>query len=451
MKTAIVWHLADLRTDWNPALSYALQENDQILPLYIFDPSAQSFGASTLWWLSYALDDLEKSYKAHGAHLCIKKGDILKTLSHLMKKTKAETLYFNASFEPKWFKLQEKIAKTFPCEIFNGNHLIDPREIEVKPSKPYSVFTPFYKACLKHLEIPEKPPLQRKIKSVKEKSDPLHFKADRATEHFEKYWKPTRKDGLVHLKQFVQTHLSHYHKDRDLPAVEGTSKLSPYLHFGQIGPQEIWHAAKGKEAFTRQLIWREFGTYFLFHFPKAEKQNWNAKFDRFSWDKNPSRYKKWTEGLTGYPIVDAGMRQLLETGWMHNRLRMIVASFLVKDLFIDWKYGEKWFWEHLVDADKANNILGWQWTAGSGPDAAPYFRIFNPTLQGKRFDPHGEFVKKFVPELKNLPEKWIHHPWDAPEEVLEQAGITLGKNYPKPLVDHAKARQEAMKRFHKIH
>lgn len=451
MSRAIIWHFLDLRTEWNPALSAAAAECDEVLPIFIFDQKRQQFGEASLWWLEGALENLASEYQELGAKLCIRVGDTKKILTEIVEKTKAETLYFNASFEPDIFHLQEEVAKKFPSEVFNGNHLIDPREIEVKPGKPYSVFTPFYKASLKALEVPTRPPLPRKLHSLNMKSDPLSLDHYKWMDKLEKYWTPSRQQGLKYLKRFVTSFLSHYKNDRDYPALKGTSKLSPYLHFGQICPQEIWHAAiKGGESFTRQLFWREFGTYFLFHFPDAQKHNWNHKFDKFPWDKDTASYKKWTKGQTGYPIVDAGMRQLYETGWMHNRLRMIVASFLTKDLFINWTYGERWFWDHLLDADMANNILGWQWTAGSGPDAAPYFRIFNPILQGKRFDPHGEFVKKYIPELKDLPEKWIHTPWEAPDDVLLDAGVKLGKTYPHPIVDHSQAREEAMKRYNKI-
>jgi len=450
MKKAIVWHNLDLRTEWNPALSAAVQECDEILPLYIYDEKIEKLGSASKWWLEGALKDLSSEYQALGGKLCFRVGDTKKILGELVGKIGAESLYFNAQFEPAIFQLQKQITKKYPCEVFNGNHLIDPREIEVSKGKPYSVFTPFYKACLKEISVPTKPPLPRKIHTIVSKSDSLKFPHERWMKKLEKNWTPTRREGLKHLKQFISSSLKKYKYDRDYPAIKGTSKLSPYLHFGQLCPHEIWHAVKGKEAYTRQLFWREFGTYFLFHFPDAQKKNWNHKFDKFLWDKNPRLYEKWTEGRTGYPIVDAGMRQLYETGWMHNRLRMIVASFLIKDLFIHWTYGEKWFWDTLVDADMANNILGWQWTAGSGPDAAPYFRIFNPTLQGKRFDPHGEFVKEYLPELRDLPEKWIHQPWKAPKEVLEKAGIHLGKDYPLPVVEHEKAREEALKRFNKI-
>ena len=377
-------------------------------------------------------------------------------MQELVKKTKAHGIYWNARFEPECFKLQKKAQETLEkmgleVHVFNGNHLFDPREIHAKTGKPYTIFTPFYKAALKELEISSKPHLPKKLKSPPHlPSDPLPFAQEKWMHKLEHYWKPGSKEALQHLHQFARSPVKKYAKNRDYPAVDGTSTLSPYLHFGEICPQEIWLATQRAEAFHRQLIWREFATYFIYHFPDAEKQNWNHRMDKFLWNKSRAALKKWKEGKTGYPIVDAGMRQLWETGWMHNRVRMIVASFLIKDLLIHWMEGEKWFWDTLVDADKGNNVLGWQWVAGSGPDAAPYFRIFNPVLQGEKFDPHGEYIRRYVPELKNLDEKWIHHPWDAPSDVLEKTGIKLGKTYPKPIVDHQSARQEALRRFHKV-
>jgi deoxyribodipyrimidine photo-lyase len=453
MKRAIVWHLRDLRIDWNPAVSAATHSHDLILPLYIYHADCERLGGASQWWLKKSLEELNQNYKAKGTSLHLQTGDPCKILPKLAKEHAIDSVFWNICFEPQWFEIQtklEKILKEMGIEvvIFNGGHLIDPREIEVEPGKPYKVFTPFYKATLKELQIPEKPPTGRKIAGIPGiKSTPLPIELAPWMQKLEKYWSPGREGGLKQLKRLP---LSDYKNSRDFPAVEGTSKLSPYLHFGEICPHEAWIKAQDDEPFTRQLIWREFATYFLFYFPEARNKNWNTKFDRFPWKSSPAALEKWKHGKTGYPIVDAAMRQLWEEGWMHNRLRMIVASFLTKDLLLHWKEGEKWFWDTLVDADEANNTLGWQWTAGSGPDAAPYFRIFNPVLQGEKFDPEGEFVRSYVPELKKLPTKWIHHPWDAPEEILNASEVILGKTYPKPLVDHSKARKEALASFKKI-
>lgn len=256
-------------------------------------------------------------------------------------------------------------------------------------------------------------------------------------------------------KAIDQQAISQYAQYRDFPAIEGTSRLSPYLHFGEISPWQIWGTLRhqsslgdsGSEPFVRQLFWREFAYHSLASTPHFDSQPQKKVFDTFPWQDNPSQLRAWQQGKTGYPIVDAGMRELWSTGWMHNRVRMIVGSFLVKDLLIPWQSGAAWFWDTLVDANLANNSLGWQWIAGCGPDAAPYFRIFNPLLQSEKFDPEGVYLRQWLPELRALPTPWIHKPFEAPTLVLQQAGITLGKDYPKPLVNHSIARQEALSAY----
>ena len=264
---------------------------------------------------------------------------------------------------------------------------------------------------------------------------------------------PGRKGALKEFKKFKAGPITEYKEKRDLPGIKGTSRLSPHLHFGEISAKEMWAAIEKKEKNTpylRQIIWREFAFHLLYHFPHTTTEPLNQKFSAFPWKKSKSNLKKWQKGLTGYPIVDAGMRELWVTGWMHNRVRMIVASFLIKDLLIPWQEGAKWFWDTLVDADLANNTMGWQWTAGCGADAAPYFRIFNPVSQGEKFDKDGNYVRKWAPELSALPNQWIHKPWEAPDEILNEANIRLGKNYPKPIVNHADARKEALALYNQI-
>jgi deoxyribodipyrimidine photo-lyase len=258
------------------------------------------------------------------------------------------------------------------------------------------------------------------------------------------------------LKTFLQATADSYESSRDRPSIRGTSRLSPYLHFGQIGPRTIWHECRrlqsrnklqessGIDTFLKEIGWREFAYHLMYHFPQTIDEPLRPEFTSFPWRDDKSALRAWQRGMTGFPIVDAGMRELWATGWMHNRVRMIAASFLVKDLLISWKEGAAWFWDTLVDADLANNTLGWQWTAGCGADAAPYFRIFNPILQSQKFDPAGEYLKRWLPELKRLPEKWIHAPWTAPSEILCTAGVSLGENYPYPIVDHAEARDRAL-------
>lgn len=438
MEMGIFWHRRDLR----PAPA-------NLIPLYI--PDLELLGAASQWWLTHALEDLKKTSKQP---LVIRTGKPLDVLLKIAKKTNAKEIYWNAIWEAPFYTRDLKIKKALEKEglsvhIFNDNYLIDPTELLVEEERPYRVFTPFYKTALKEIRSPANFPRHATYKG-RLPSSVLKETKEKWMKKLEHSWIPTRAEGLRLLRKFVSHKAAHYAKERDFPSHESTSHLSPYLHFGQISIHEVWSSAKKSAAYRRQLLWREFASYFLFHFPRIVKENWNHSFDRFPWSYNRSALKKWQKGKTGYPIVDAGMRQLWETGWMHNRLRLIVASFLTKDLLIDWKQGEKWFWDTLVDADKGNNVLGWQWVAGCGPDAAPYFRIFNPLLQGEKFDPKGEYVRRFVPELKNMPNKWIHRPWEAPPEVLKEAGVVLGRTYPRPLIQHEEARKRALKAFHLV-
>ncbi len=276
----------------------------------------------------------------------------------------------------------------------------------------------------------------------------------------EKSWEVGEAAASKKLDFFIQNNLSGYKENRDYPAKDVTSKLSPHLHFGEISPITIWHAINhwGRlsaphidvEHFLSELIWREFSCYLLHHFKNLYRDNFNNKFNAFAWEDNPVLLKAWQSGNTGYPIIDAGMRELWQTGYMHNRVRMVVASFLVKNLNIHWHYGCDWFWDCLVDADLANNSASWQWVAGSGVDAAPYFRIFNPITQGEKFDGAGEYTRRFVPELKAIPDKYLFKPWDAPLEVIERAGVELGKTYPKPIVDFSESRKRALALYKRL-
>jgi deoxyribodipyrimidine photo-lyase len=274
---------------------------------------------------------------------------------------------------------------------------------------------------------------------------------------------PGEKGAVAMLARFLDEGIAGYPENRDRPDLPGTSRLSPHLHFGEISSRQVWHAVtartvsdpsrgveRGAQAFLRQLGWREFAHHLLHHFPETPEQPLREEFAAFPWRYDGKALSAWQRGETGYPIVDAGMRELLGTGWMHNRVRMIVASFLVKDLLLPWQEGAKWFLGTLFDADLANNTLGWQWVAGCGADAAPFFRVFNPMGQGRRYDPQGDYVRKWVPELADLPSKWIQCPWQAPEDVLSDAGVTLGKTYPRPMIDHAAARERALKAWRSL-
>jgi deoxyribodipyrimidine photo-lyase len=336
--------------------------------------------------------------------------------------------------------------KAFP---FNGNHLVEIPHFLNKSDKPFAMFAPFYNALKKEIFLP-KGSAGRFVKTLPVASENLEalklLSGKEKKLKFNNFWNPGRAGALSRLKKFRS---ANYVKNREKPSIQGTSFLSPHLHFGEVSIAEVWRKIKNP-SFRRQLAWREFGAAFVYHYPKTPNQNWNAKFNRFSWENSASKFTKWKEGKTGYPIVDASMRQLMKLGWMHNRMRMVVASFLVKDLMLYWKKGAAWFWEMLLDADLGNNTLGWQWVAGCGPDPAPFFRIFNPVLQGKKFDAQGKFIKEYCPELKGLPARWVHEPWEAPEEILEKAKVKLGKNYPKPIVIHDVARKRALKKYQSL-
>lgn len=461
----IVWHRNDLRLEDHPALFVACQGGSKVLPLFIVSKEIACLGAASKWWLQMSLHSLNKEYKKRGGGLVIREGEPFAVISSLLKEGKIEELYFHHSFTPEGRKEEEAMIKGckkkgINITVFNGNYLVKPKEILSGLGKPYTVFAPFFKALERlydhkpSLPSPSSISFARGIKGEKIEDLPLLPKKGWYV-GIAKFWQPGREGALSRLKCFCEEGIAGYKKERDFPGNTGTSLLSPHLHFGEISPREIWEGAyksrgAGKESYLRQIGWREFASQFLYHFPKVAKKNWKPSFNSFPWKGKLSELKKWQKGETGYPIVDAGMRQLWETGWMHNRVRMIVASFLVKDLMIDWRKGAAWFWDTLVDADLANNILGWQWVAGSGPDAAPFFRIFNPVLQGEKFDPQGEYVRKYVPELGKLPLKWLHRPWEAPSDILEKAKIELGKGYPMRLVDHQKAREKTLKSYAKI-
>lgn len=344
------------------------------------------------------------------------------------------------------------------CESFKANLLHEPWDIKTGAGEYYKVFTPYWKAVLRQHDIAECLP------------EPAH--AVRFGAHIETltiddlnllpsqpywgakmtpYWTPGSRGALEALDDFLDGPVNSYTDDRNRPAVKGTSKLSPHLAFGEISPRQIWHITQRKtdqgDKFLSEIGWREFSYTLLYYNPDLATENYKSDFDAFEWAHDDENLERWQKGQTGYPFVDAGMRELWATGWQHNRVRMVTASFLIKHLLIDWRHGERWFWDTLVDADPANNAASWQWVAGSGADASPYFRIFNPFSQGQKFDPKGAYVRKWVPEIARLPDKFLHAPWEAPEHVLKNAGITLGETYPRPIVDHKIARERALARY----
>ncbi len=468
----IVWFRQDLRLHDNPAYVTACAGDANIVPVYILDDEAAgdwARGAASRWWLHHALNDLND---ALDGNLHVFEGNAQDILLWLAQEVGANAVQFNACYEPWRISQDDEIRDALAqhnvdAVAHQAGILFHPDSIRNGSGDPYKVFTYFYKnGCLKNDTAPRPPldlPTRRSFAKFKSDTslDDLNLLPDiKWDEGISARWKVGEKAAGQQLQRFLEHGLKNYHDGRNRPDQDGTSSLSPYLHYGHLSPNQVWYAVKqyadannigeGAEVYLSEIGWREFSHYILFHFPEFPAKNFQEKFDDFDWKQSKKKLEAWQKGQTGYPIVDAGMRQLWQDGWMHNRVRMIVGSFLVKDLLIDWREGSHWFWDTLVDADLANNSMGWQWIAGSGTDAAPFFRIFNPVSQGEKFDPNGDYVRKYVPELKKLGKKHIHKPWEMSEGDLEEAGVVLGKHYPKPIVNHSDARDEALKRFKQI-
>ncbi|MCS6771415.1 MAG: DNA photolyase family protein [Kiritimatiellae bacterium] len=464
----IVWFRRDLRLHDHEALSAALKRGGSIVPVFIWAPDEESPwppGSASKWWLHESLTAFDASLRELGSRLVIRRGPSLEALDKLIRETGASAIYWSRLYEPAVIERDKQIkshlrARGIDARSFNASLLHEPWTIQTSSGKPYQVFTPFYRAC-QEIGDPSTPlPAPRELPSCPP-VDSLTIADLGLLPRIPWYhgmaqsWQPGETGALRRLESFSPKAPA-YKVDRDRPDLESTSRLSPHLHFGEISPRMMWwairkaHPGGSAESYLRQLIWREFAHHLLFHFPYTATEPLRPEFRSFPWRENPAALKAWQKGRTGYPIVDAGMRELWHTGWMHNRVRMIVASFLVKDLLVPWQRGAEWFWDTLVDADLANNTLGWQWTAGCGADAAPYFRIFNPILQGEKFDPDGEYVRRWVPELASLPSPMIHRVPELPDATLRQFGIELGRDYPRPLVDHASARDVALAAFDAI-
>ncbi|MBY0356704.1 MAG: DNA photolyase family protein [Candidatus Obscuribacterales bacterium] len=466
---ALVWIRNDLRLADNPALTEALAEH-QVIPVFIYDNDEE--GSASRFWLHHSLSALVDTYAEHKIQLVIRKGPAAEALLELSQESKASAIFWNKRYEP-WARKQEERVKTLLekkrilCFDFDASLLRSPTSILNKEGTPYKVFTPFWRAFLSasKLRYPLPEPnldngTRTAFQSVTISNLGLLPRID-WTAGIESNWQPGEYGAKKQLRHFLEEGLAAYPQGRDRPDQSFVSRLSPHLHFGEISPFTVWHAVKqqaeitagaqaGSECFLRELIWREFAHYLLYHFPQTVDKPLRPEFSHFPWSGNQEHLRAWQKGKTGYPIVDAGMAELWATGWMHNRVRMIVASFLVKDLLLPWQEGAKWFFDTLVDADLANNTFGWQWSAGCGADAAPYFRIFNPILQSQKFDPAGAYIRTWIPQLAALPNKWIHSPWLAPPLELAAAGVELGKNYPAPLVDHKLARQKALAAYQSI-
>ncbi|MCW8108439.1 DNA photolyase family protein [Alteromonas ponticola] len=466
--TTLVWFRQDLRVKDNPAL-FAACENGKIVPVYIDDtacPKKYQNGEASNWWLHKSLYSLQKRLNGH---LQFFTGDPLDLIPKLAKTFECESIVWNRCYEP-WRisrdqKLKTKLSEAgFNVSSFNGSLLWEPFDINKKDGTPYRVFTPFYKkGCLQQGPNPRYPqgaPSRITYQDVTNKGKSLDdlglMPVNDWYSSIDKLWQPGEEGAADSLQDFIGKGIERYKAARDEPAARGTSFLSPHLHFGELSPHQVWYAVKDKfagkqsvhvDTFLSEIGWREFNYHLLYHFPSMCHANFNDKFDKFNWRTDVTALHAWQKGQTGFPIVDAGMREMWQTGFMHNRVRMIVGSFLVKNLLIDWRKGEQWFWDCLLDADLANNNANWQWVAGCGADAAPYFRIFNPVLQGEKFDKEGEYVRKYCPELSALPNKYIHKPWQANEQTLKEAGVTLGEDYPEPIVDLKASRQRALDRY----
>ena len=473
--TSIVWFRKDLRVADNPALFAACQHGQPIVAVYIWDPNDSekwAMGAASRWWLHQSLKSLNNTLESLGNRLLILKSDYTVGLQNLIHDSGATAVFFNRIYEPHWQIIDSKITRKLEqrrvsVRTFNGSLLFDPEERFNTAGTAYKVFTPFWRACLKG-NSPEKPlPAPTSLPWLVETPNSVPLDDLELEPQIDwvsgirVIWTPGEKIAKENFENFLEYDLIRYKQTRDRPDLTRGSRLSPHLHFGEMSVRQIWHAIhavlrsdqrkdmhQSAHCFLRQIGWREFAAYVLHHVPHSPVLPLRSEYERFPWKANTLDLKAWQQGKTGFPLVDAGMRELWTTGWMHNRVRMVVASFLVKHLLIPWQKGAEWFWDTLVDADLANNTLGWQWVAGCGADAAPYFRILNPIIQGIRFDPKGEYVRRWIPELSQLPLPWIHKPWESPPQCRDRAGVILGKTYPHPIVDHQEARQRALRAFH---
>ncbi len=471
MKTEVSlhWFRKDLRFDDNPSLNSLSKIKKPVILLYIYDDSNvhRDLGSAAKIWLGKALEYLNSKCENK---LILQTGNPISIFFKLIENFNIKTISWNRCYDP-WSISRDKLLKeslkdkNIKILSHNGSLLWEPWKILKNDGTPYKVFTPFYKrGCLE--SSPPRPPRTEKIdlfyhnfKSPSLEQIGLKNKSKWANKIIKNWQVGESYAQEVALNFLEKNTIKGYAEKRNFPYLKKTSRLSPYIHWGQISPNFLWYKAiessngensRDVATFQSELGWREFSYYLLYHFPTIHEKNFQQKFDRINWKNINNNYESWKHGKTGFPIIDAGMRELWETGYMHNRVRMIVGSFLTKNLFHYWKFGEEWFWDCLFDADTANNSAGWQWVAGTGADAAPYFRIFNPISQGQKFDPEGKYIKKFVPELKNIPLKFVNNPWECPEEILIQSGVVLGKDYPMPIVDLKESRELALTEFKRL-
>lgn len=461
----IVWLREDLRLFDNPALYHAALKGE-VTPVYILP---ENLGRASYWWLHHSLKSLENSLAEQGVRLILKSGEPVNVLLQLAEELRCESFMWNRVYSPEGIRVAVELKQRLDnqhieSKSFNAQLLIEPTKVLNKQSMPFKVFTPFWRHCLSLLQpsstlnTPVFTRTSHSILSEDLDSWKLLPTSPDWSQRIAKRWQPGEQGAQVRWQKFIDGGIAQYKYGRDIPHQENTSMLSPHLAFGEISPKQLWFEtnnavaicevdAENGNKFLSEIGWREYSRYLLVHFPHIIDQPFNTKFASFPWQNDAALLVSWQRGQTGYPIVDAGMRELWATGYMHNRVRMVAASFLTKHCLIHWKEGAAWFWDTLLDADLANNTASWQWVAGSGADASPYFRIFNPTLQGERFDKDGSYIRKWVPELAELDAKYINKPWEADPMSLQLANVRLGENYPFPVVDHRQARDEALSAY----
>lgn len=468
----LLWFRKDLRLTDNTALKAAIEAGGPVIPVFIWSPDEAGDwapGAASQWFLHQALKSLDASFRERGGHLVLRTGDSLEELRDMIEKTGARCVFWNRRYEMPQREVDADIKKALredglEAESFNSSLLNEPHTVSTGAGKPYKVYTPYWRKVkdrslpevaepgLAKMQLPESYPQTVALDSLGLLPEEQWYRK------FYPIWEVGEAAAQKRLERFLEDAVDDYDEARDVPSISGTSGLSAYLHYGLIGPRQIMHTllsrhdlrAKGPNTFAKEVYWREFAYNVLYHFPNTPDAPLQEKYADFPWEPDSEALERWQRGQTGYPVVDAGMRELYATGWMHNRIRMVVSSFLVKHLLQDWREGERWFWDTLVDADLASNTLGWQWSGGCGADAAPYFRVFNPMTQGKKFDAEGDYVRKWVPELAKLPSKYIHEPWEAPDGILQHAGVELGESYPKPIIDHKEGRERALEALGKL-
>ena len=454
---AIFWFRQDLRLTDNPGLT-ELSDRPCLL-VYVLDDAdagAWAHGGAQRWWLHHSLAALDADLRARGHALHLARGQAARIIPELAEAIGAGEVFAGRLYEPWARKRDAAIAETLASAgreltLHTSSLLHEPHRIRTGTGKHYSVYTPFSRALFALGEPPPPLPAPARFNAIARPGLPLDAlellpKRDWADE-FPQHWTPGEDGAAKRIAGFRA--VTRYDATRNLPGIPGTSGLSPHLRFGEISPRQVWHAAReagvsGDATFLKEILWREFAYHLLWHRPEMPEEPLQENFRSFPWQPDAALLRAWQRGMTGYPIVDAGMRQLWRTGWMHNRVRMVTASLLVKHLLQPWQAGEAWFWDTLLDGDLASNSASWQWVAGSGADAAPYFRIFAPVLQGEKFDADGAYVRRWVPELARLPDKFLHKPWEAPDPILRGAGVTLGVDYPRPVIAHAEGRARAL-------